>query len=229
MSGAATRAVLLDIEGTVTSLRFATEVLFPYARENMRSFLERRGQEPGVRDDLELLLQEQSADKLTGLTPPEYIAFLMDRDRKSTGLKALQGRIWEEGFRAGALQGELYPDVAPAFARWRAQGRTIAIYSSGSVLAQRLVFSSTPQGDLTPHIAAYFDTTTGPKREAESYRKIAEALGLPPGDVLFVSDVAAELDAASAAGLQTALCVREAEVVAPAAHPVVTTFDSLAP
>lgn len=223
------RAILLDIEGTVTPLRFATEVLFPYAREHVRDFLARRGEEPEVRGDLELLLEEQNADKLTGLTPPEYVAFLMDRDRKSTGLKALQGRIWEEGFREGALAGDVYPDVAPALARWRAQGRTIAIYSSGSVLAQRLVFSSAPQGDLTPHIAAYFDTTTGPKREAESYRKIAAALGMAPEDVLFVSDVAAELDAARAAGMQTALCVREAEVVAPAGHPAVTTFESLAP
>jgi enolase-phosphatase E1 len=222
-----TRAVLLDIEGTTSPLTFATEVLFPYARAHVRDFVARRQGDPAVGEALELLRAEQTAEGRGDLAPLEYIAFLMDEDRKSTGLKELQGHIWEEGFRAGALRGDLYPDVAPAFARWRAQGRRIAIYSSGSVLAQRLLFAATPQGDLTPEIAAFFDTKTGPKREAESYAKIARALGLPPAEILFVSDVAAELDAARAAGLQTALCVREAEMMAAPGHPVVTTFDTL--
>ena len=125
----------------------------------------------------------------------------MDRDRKSTALKSLQGRIWEAGYVSGELRSHLYPDVRPALERCRAQGRKIAIFSSGSVLAQRLLFAHTPDGDLTPLIDGFFDTTTGPKREPESYGRIAAALSVPPAAVLFVSDVAAELDAARAAGL----------------------------
>lgn len=237
--GDGVRALLLDIEGTTTPLAFATDTLFPYARHHVRGFLERRGTEPGVRQDVELLRQEHEADDRGGRQPPPwadtlagslaYIAFLMDQDRKSTGLKALQGRIWEEGFRSGALRGDLYPDVPPALARWRTQGRLIAIFSSGSVLAQKLVFATARAGDLTPQVHAYFDTTTGPKREAESYRRIAHELGLAPAHVLFISDVAEELDAARGAGLQTALCVRDAAGGAGEAHPLVTTFDTVFP
>jgi enolase-phosphatase E1 len=150
----------------------------------------------------------------------------MDRDRKSTALKSLQGRIWESGYRSGALRSHLYADVRPALERWRSEGKRVAIFSSGSVLAQRLLFAHTPEGDLTPMIDAFFDTTTGPKREAESYRRIAAALGMPPVGVLFVSDVAAELDAARAAGLKTALCVREGEAPPPG-HPVVRELGEL--
>ena len=132
----------------------------------------------------------------------------MDQDRKSTGLKSLQGKIWEEGYRSGELKGEVYPDVLPALERWRKQGIDIAIFSSGSVQAQRSLFRNSVAGDLTRFIRAYFDTTTGPKREPESYGRIAAALERSPPEVLFVSDIAAELDAARAAGMQTALCVR---------------------
>jgi enolase-phosphatase E1 len=155
-----------------------------------------------------------------------YAAWLMDRDRKSTALKSLQGRIWEGGFRSGALRAHVYPDVRPALQRWRGQGCRVAIFSSGSVLAQRLLFGHTREGDLTALLDAYFDTTTGPKREAESYARIAQALGVEPAAVLFVSDVAAELDAAREAGMRTALCAREAPPGA-AAHDVLTSFDAL--
>ena len=132
----------------------------------------------------------------------------MDRDRKSTALKALQGRIWKDGYESGALRGDVYPDVAPALARFREAGIAVAIFSSGSVLAQRLLFGHTSAGDLRPHVVAYFDTTTGAKREAASYVRIASALGRLPGEVLFVSDVVEELDAAKEAGMGVALCVR---------------------
>jgi enolase-phosphatase E1 len=151
----------------------------------------------------------------------------MDQDRKSTGLKSLQGKIWEEGYRSGELKSEVYPDVPPALERWKRQGIQVAIFSSGSVQAQRSLFRSTPAGDLTRFIQAYFDTTTGPKREPRSYQVIAQALELSPSDVLFVSDIQAELDAALAAGMQTALCVRgagPAPVASP--HPAIHTFDS---
>jgi enolase-phosphatase E1 len=158
----------------------------------------------------------------------------MDRDRKSTGLKALQGRIWEAGYRAGELKGkgEVYPDVRPALERWHAAGKTIAIFSSGSVQAQRNLFANTTAGDLSPFLSAYFDTTTGPKREARSYRQIAATLRQEPRDMLFISDVAAELDAARAAGMRTTLCVREPDPPIPNPqppdHPRIHSFAELA-
>jgi len=233
-------ALLLDVEGTTTPVDFVTRVLFPYAREHVRDFLLRRASE--VRDDLALLFSEHDADRRVGQSPPPwhggspaesldsataYVHWLMDRDRKSTALKALQGRIWDEGYQAGHLRGQVYPDVPRAFARWRAQGRDVAIFSSGSVLAQKLLFSRSEAGDLTPSIRAYFDTTTGAKGDAESYRKIAHALGHAPAEVLFLSDVTAELNAARAAGMATGLCVREAGRTGSTDHPVVHSFDEV--
>jgi len=152
----------------------------------------------------------------------------MDRDRKSTGLKSLQGKIWEEGYRAGDLKGEVYPDVPPALERWRRQGIDIAIFSSGSVQAQRSLFTNTAAGDLTRFIRAYFDTTTGPKTAPHSYARIAAALERSPSHVLFLSDVGAELDAALTAGMRTALCVRTPGLTPSAgAHPVIRGFDEL--
>lgn len=229
------RAILLDIEGTTTPLAFVQQVLFPYARARTRDFLRQHRDDPAIAQ----LRVERAAE--TGAGAPAwdatrdldsaeaYVYWLMDRDRKSTGLKALQGRIWEAGYRAGELKGkgEIYPDVRPAMARWHQQGKTIAIFSSGSVQAQRNLFASTTAGDLSPLLSGYFDTTTGPKREAASYRKIAAALGVAPSAVLFVSDVAAELDAARAAGMRTALCVRGSDD-SPTDHPRVHSFDELA-
>jgi enolase-phosphatase E1 len=233
------RGILLDIEGTTTPLAFVTDVLFPYARANVREFLERRGRDPHVQSDVALLRTEHEADvraRAAAAPPPwqddvesavAYVHALMDQDRKSTALKALQGRIWEEGFRSGALRGEVYPDVPPALERWRRQGSVLAIFSSGSVLAQKLLFGSTGAGDLTSSFDGFFDTTTGPKREPESYRRIATALSLEPSALTFVSDVVEELDAARAARLATVLCVRGAAPADTGGHPVVTTFDEL--
>jgi enolase-phosphatase E1 len=228
-------ALLLDVEGTTTPLRFVHDVLFPYARAHAEEFLRRAS-----RAETDALVSALRAEhERDGESPPpwrgddevrsalDYVFWLMDRDRKSTALKSLQGRIWEEGYVSGELRGEVYPDVAQAFARWRRQGRGIAIFSSGSVLAQRLLFRYSTAGDLTPHIRAYFDTTTGPKREAESYRRIAAGLERAPAEVLFVSDVALELDAARTAGMHTALCVREGAAPAGASHDVVHDFAPL--
>ena len=210
------RAILLDIEGTTTPVDFVYQVLFTYARAKVKSFLEEHPD--AASPELELLRAEHEQDVARGAQPPawtdpvdpvSYVHWLMDQDRKSTGLKSLQGKIWEEGYRTGELRGEVYPDVPPAFERWREQGKKICIYSSGSVLAQKLLFSNSTAGDLTPFIEAHFDTTTGPKKEAESYRKIAAALSLPPSAIVFFSDVVAELDAARAAGMKTGLCVRD--------------------
>ena len=196
----------------------------------MQEFLERHGAEHEVEVDIALLRAEHAAET----SPPPmasvsaYVRWLMDHDRKSTALKSLQGKIWEQGYRAGELRGEVYPDVPPALARWREHGRDIAIFSSGSVPAQRDLFASTAAGDLTRFIRAYFDTTTGPKAVAGSYASIAAALGRSSDTVLFLSDVGAELDAARTAGMQTALCVRTAEAAVPSGeHQVIRTFDEI--
>jgi enolase-phosphatase E1 len=238
------RGILLDVEGTTTPVAFVYEALFPYARAGVRPFLESHGDDEGVRADLARLREEHAADDQQDLGSPSwrdepgpaaldaaaaYVHWLMDRDRKSTGLKSLQGRIWEAGFRSGALKGQVYDDVPRAFERWQRQGRRIAIFSSGSVLSQRLLFAHTPGGDLTRFLQGHFDTSTGAKRDAESYRRIAGALGLPPSQVLFLSDVTAELDAARAGGVGTALCVRGHETVAGTAHRVVRSFDEVFP
>jgi enolase-phosphatase E1 len=231
------RAVLLDIEGTTTPLHFVTRVLFPWAHERLGEYLARNWAAAETGRDIAALRAEHQRDAAAGLEPPAwedtaeaataYARWLMGQDRKVTPLKQVQGRIWEEGFRSGGLEGQVYEDVPRAFARWREAGRRIAIFSSGSVLAQRLLFGHSNAGDLTPFLGAYFDTTTGPKREALSYRRIAGALGEDASSVLFVSDVAAELDAALEAGLATALCVREQGAPAAPGHPIVRTFDDL--
>jgi len=205
-------------------------VLFPYARARVHDYLEQ--------GDIALLRAEYAAEPpspdLPAWDPEAYVYWLMDRDRKSTALKALQGRIWEAGYRAGELKGkgEVYPDVRPALERWQAAGKTIAIFSSGSVQAQRSLFANTAAGDLSPFLSGYFDTTTGPKREARSYRQIAAMLRKEPRDMLFISDVPAELDAARAAGMRTALCVREPEPPTPnpqpPQHPRIRSFAELA-
>ena len=157
-----------------------------------------------------------------------YVHWLMDRDRKSTGLKSLQGKIWEEGYRSGELKSEVYPDVPPAFEHWRRQEVELAIFSSGSVQAQRALFAHTAAGNLTRFIQAYFDTTTGPKTSPQSYERIAATLGRIPSEVLFVSDVSAELDAALAAGMRTALCVRTPGILPSTdVHRVIHSFDEL--
>ena len=190
----------------------------------MSGFLERHWNEPEVRADVARLEADPAADDPAAVAA--HVHWLMDRDQKSTGLKSLQGKIWEEGYRAGDLRGEVYPDVPPALERWRRQGIDIAIFSSGSVQAQRSLFASTAAGDLTRFIRAYFDTTTGPKTAPDSYARIAAALERSPSEVLFLSDVGAELDAAGTAGMRTALCVRTPGSAPPAgAHPVIRTFD----
>jgi len=158
----------------------------------------------------------------------KYVRHLIAQDRKVTPLKALQGKVWEKGYRSGSLHGEVYEDVPRAFARWRAAGKRIAIFSSGSVLAQKLLFGHSNAGDLTKYVDAFFDTTTGPKREPKSYSAIAEALREKDGSVLFVSDVEAELDAAKEAGMQTALMIRPgAAEAANARHATIKSFDGL--
>lgn len=221
------RALLLDVEGTTTPVAFVGEVLFPYARAHAADYLESHGDSPDCRAAVALLRREQGtagpADVL------EHVYSSMDRDEKSPGLKALQGLIWEDGYKSGELRGQVYPDVGPAFERWRARGLDLYIYSSGSVLAQRLLFGTTAAGDLTAFLKGHFDTAVGPKKSPDSYRVIAARAHLPPRGILFVSDVGQELDAARASGMRTALCVRDGGDPPPksASHPVIRSFDEI--
>jgi enolase-phosphatase E1 len=196
-------------------------------------------------ENLQGLIQEHETDTTAGRNPPplprtpqvqakalvDYIYWLMDQDRKSTPLKSIQGQIWEAGYNRGELKGEVFSDVPRAFERWASQKRDICIYSSGSVLAQKLLFANAQGGDLTEHITAYFDTNVGPKKEAGSYSRIAEELRRTPREILFLSDTVAELAAASQAGVAAVLCSR------PGNQPqsgideylVVETFDDVFP
>jgi len=221
------RGILLDIEGTTTPIAFVYTVLFPYARRHMAAYVGNRRLA-----DLELEFQE---DIRAGNQPPgsplellPYLYWLMDQDRKSTALKRIQGEIWLEGFRTGELHGEVFADVPPALEAWHAKGIDIRIFSSGSVLAQRLLFSTTAAGDLTRYLSGYFDTTTGAKNDPASYQRIANAFGFSTSDMLFVSDVTRELDAARTAGMKTLLCVRPGNHTQPAhSYSNITSFEEI--
>ena len=243
LSAADIRCVLLDIEGTVTPIAFVHEVLFPYARSRVKDFLVSNLENAEVKADVAKLCEEHAVDCAQQHDPPllyegpieakvdsltTYVHWLIDRDRKSTGLKSLQGKIWKEGYLDGSLKATLFDDVAPAMKRWRDAGLRINIFSSGSVLAQQLLFAHTNAGDLTNLIDNYFDTTVGPKAAEESYRKIAASLNVSTGAVLFISDVLGELNAAAIAGLPTLLCERPGNQPQPDhSHRVIETFDGL--
>jgi enolase-phosphatase E1 len=191
-------AVVLDIEGTTTSVAFATDVLYPLARERLPDFVRQHRNEPVVAGILDEAREAGGVWNDGAVVAP--MCHWMARDRKVTPLKDLQGLIWEEGYRNGELVTPLYRDVGPALRSWHARGLRLYICSSGSVHAQRLICGHTVAGDLTPLLSDYFDTRTGHKREVGSYRRIAEAISVPPRHILFLSDVRAELDAAREAG-----------------------------
>jgi enolase-phosphatase E1 len=235
LSAQNTRGILLDIEGTTTPLAFVHDVLFPFARARVKDYLAAHSESDEIQRDLSTLRAEHAMDShapaLTAAADSliDYVYWLMDRDRKSTGLKSLQGKIWEQGYREGELKAEVFPDVPPALQRWREAHLRVAIFSSGSVLAQKLLFAHTNAGDLTPLIDGYFDTTTGAKNDAESYRLIATQLELDPQRVLFVSDVMTELAAADEAGMHAVLCIRPGNHPQPSDKnlPKIETFDEI--
>ncbi len=245
MPEANARAILLDIEGTTTPVEFVYRVLFPYARRYVREFVQQNYHSEDLQADISALRVEHRSDAERNHGPPawrqdladsqvesvtQYVYWLMNQDRKSKALKSLQGKIWKGGYLSGNLVGQVYPDVLPAFVRWRKQQRAIYIFSSGSVLAQKLLFAHTTDGDLTSYITDYFDTTTGAKTEAGSYRSISEAIGWSAAEVLFLSDVNAELYAAQDAGMKTALCMRSGSPEPNSgSHPIVHTFDAIFP
>lgn len=219
-------AVLVDIEGTVGSIGFVKDVLFPYSRRAFARFVHERGAEPEVKA---LLDQARSLAGGAELSDGELVAQLerwVDEDRKVTPLKGLQGLIWEEGFRRGDFRAHVYPDVPGALRAWAARGLRLFVFSSGSVHAQKLYFAHSEAGDLAPLFEGHFDTTVGPKGEPASYRAIASEIGLPPGRVVFLSDSRAELDAARAAGMGAVGLEREGRAEL-GDHRVARDFSSL--
>ena len=220
------RAIVTDIEGTTTDIAFVHKVLFPYARKALPAFVRAQASSPQVAADL--AATAQLADKPEAELD-QLIAILIDwidQDRKATPLKSLQGQIWKAGYENGDFRGHIYPDAHAGLTRWHAQGAHMSVYSSGSIAAQQLLFGHSDFGDMRPLFQAWFDTTTGPKRDTQSYSKIAQALDFRPDHILFLSDVSAELDAAREAGLQTIHLVRDDSIM-PTDHEAVTSFDAI--
>jgi enolase-phosphatase E1 len=220
------KAVVTDIEGTTSSISFVKEVLFPYAAAHMETFLHEHWQDDKVREQISALANESGEAVDSVHAANAILQRWIREDRKATPLKALQGMIWKAGYQNGDYTAHLYPDTAPALRRWHEAGLPLYVYSSGSIAAQKLFFGYSDAGDLTPLFSGYFDTTTGMKQEAESYRKIAAAIGVPASEILFLSDIEGELNAARDAGFQTTLLDRDGK--APASqHPRVSAFDQI--
>jgi len=229
MARAMKPVILTDIEGTTSSISFVKDVLFPYARRALPGFVRAHGHEPAVRQWLDAVAVE-----LGGACQDELVVEALqgwiDADRKHTALKALQGMVWSDGYRNADFTAHMYPDAARMLQAWHDAGYRMAVYSSGSVPAQKLFFGHSDAGDLTPLFDAWFDTEIGHKRDPQSYRRIAEALGREPGGILFLSDIVEELDAAREAGLRTTLLDRREDYPAPRTgeathgHPRVESF-----
>jgi enolase-phosphatase E1 len=228
------RAILTDIEGTTSSISFVKDVLFPYAREQLPAFVREHGDEPDVRRWLDAAAVD-AGGVCTDDTLIEMLQGWIDTDYKHTALKALQGMIWVAGYESGDFAAHIYPDAAEALRAWHEQGHALFVFSSGSVPAQKLLFGHTTAGDLTPLFSGYFDTEIGGKREAESYRRILQAIDRPAAHVIFLSDVVQELDAARDAGLDTVLLDRPQDYPQPRegdathGHRRVATFDQIDP
>jgi enolase-phosphatase E1 len=239
------RVILLDIEGTTTPIEFVGQVLFPYASRKLENFLREHFQDAQIHSLIRDLHVQHREDERQGLQPPvwaersveeeqrsamAYGQWLIQKDSKCTALKSLQGKIWQEGYASGELRGQVYPDVPPAFERWRRQKKEICIYSSGSVLAQRLLFQTTTFGDLTGYIKDFFDTRMGDKTDPESYKRIAALLDRAPREFLFLSDAGKEVEAAASAGLRTCLCDRSGKIEEKKlGSAIIHTFDAVCP
>ena len=219
-------AIVTDIEGTTSSIAFVHEVLFPYSRARLADYV--AAHEDTVVPILDAVRAEAGDTGLSTAGCVSLLAEWHDADRKIGPLKTLQGLIWTQGYNQGAFKGHIYADAAAGLRRWHTQGIALAVYSSGSVAAQRLLFGHSDYGDLTPLFAAHFDTAVGGKQEAGSYRAISAALALPPAEILFLSDVEAELVAAQEAGFAVTLLARDGQPQA-GPFPVATSFDNILP
>ena len=229
------KAILLDIEGTTTPIDFVQNTLFPFAKARIAGFVQEHFD--SLKFELGQLAVEHASDPdySNGFRPEspnsvaDYLKYMIDQDRKSTPLKSIQGMIWEKGYESGGLTSDVFPDVPLALKRWKDSSKSIAVYSSGSVLAQRLIFKHSNQGDLTQSIDKYFDTNMGQKEDADSYRKIAADLALEANEILFLSDTPDELNAAQTAGMQTILSSRpgNAAITESHSHKVTHSFDEI--
>lgn len=234
------RGILLDIEGTTSSISFVYDVMFPFVRNNVASFLANSWGDEEVKKCLPLLAEDlgkgsveqwlgegSAADQQTAVV--DGIIGLMDADVKATGLKKLQGLIWKSGFQSGEMVAHLFDEVADCIRQWHEAGIDVRIYSSGSIQAQKLFFGHTIAGDLLDCFQGHYDTTTGAKQDAESYTKIAAEFSCSASEIIFVSDVVAELEAAKAAGLQTVLSIRPGNKPVDEGHGFdsVTGFDQI--
>lgn len=232
------KAILLDIEGTTTPIDFVHKTLFPFAKAKIGGYVSEHLSE--LKDEIKQLKAEykidftnqiygRNFDEKSAESIVEYLKFLIEVDRKSTPLKSLQGKIWQAGYESGELKSVMFEDVPQAFERWYQKGKTIAIYSSGSVLAQKLIFQYSNFGDLSKYISAYFDTEVGHKRERKSYENIAEKMQNRKHEILFISDVLEEIEAAHATGIDTILADREGNVPVSRKHSfqVIQSFDAV--
>lgn len=237
------KCVLLDIEGTMSDIRFVYDVMFPYAKKNMEQFLIENWESLPVQDAIRTVAhdariasiddwlgspwQKNKTNAVTKLL--EHCQQLMATDSKATGLKTLQGMVWKFGFESGALRAELFPDVLPALEEWKASGMNLRIYSSGSVLAQKMFFKFTVLGDISDLFSAHYDTTIGTKKDAASYTRIAAESQFDPTEIVFVTDVYSEWLAASQAGMQVVVSVRPKNGPLPADFTglTITSFSQL--
>jgi enolase-phosphatase E1 len=216
------KAILTDIEGTTSAVSFVFDVLFPYAAKHLPDFVRAHAGEPQVAEQLAAVRADSGEADADVERLIEILLGWIAADRKATPLKALQGMVWAEGYRAGQLKGHVYPDAVEALKRWKQRGYDLYVYSSGSIQAQQLIFGCSEAGDLTPLFSGYFDTTSGSKRDAQSYRTITQAIGCPAEEIVFLSDIVEELDAARAAGMQTVGLAREGCELA--GHETVASF-----
>ncbi|MDP3589493.1 MAG: acireductone synthase [Methylobacter sp.] len=221
------KAIVTDIEGTTSSILFVKDVLFPYARANLADYVRSHSDDPQVKPLLEDVCKEVGSELSTEQIITQLIQWI-DEDKKVTSLKSLQGMIWEAGYRQCDFKGHLYPDAAANLKAWKDKGLDLYIYSSGSVYAQKLLFAHTEYGDLTPLFSGYFDTHVGGKKEKGSYDQIAAQLAIPANQLLFLSDIKEELDAAKAAGFETVWLTRDGTTPDPQAeHRQVNSFDQI--
>lgn len=222
------RAIVTDIEGTTSDIRFVHNVLFPYARERLTAFVSAQQYAEPVTTILDNLREEIAQPQASTSELIDTLFAFMDQDRKSTALKALQGIIWQDGYLNGDFTGHLYPDVLPSLEKWKAQGIDLYVYSSGSVAAQKLLFGYSDEGDITHLFSGYFDTHVGGKREVQSYQTIAAQINVAPSQILFLSDIHQELDAAEQAGFRTLQLIRGDDDGA-SHHHQVHQFDDINP
>jgi enolase-phosphatase E1 len=221
------KAILTDIEGTTSAVSFVFDVLFPYAAKHLPDFVRQNAARADVAEQLDAVRRDTNEPNADVERVIDILLNWIAEDRKATPLKALQGMVWEQGYQAGELKGHVYPDAVEVLKRWHQDGFNLFVYSSGSIQAQKLIFGCSQAGDLSPLFSGYFDTTSGPKRDAKSYERITQAIGLDASQILFLSDIVEELDAAHTAGMATCGLARKGGELA--GHVTVDSFERIDP